>query len=140
MNQPSEQPRLNACTWQPSQVTLVDGRQVPSDSPEWLAETEARHMLRFPVAAVRGDTSETRKMALERIGQRRGPEAAAALQERMDAIEPHYVLSLPNRAQRNRYVDAIRYVYGENTAEHLRNRVIALHKSRAESDGGTPSQ
>lgn len=131
---------MNACTWKPSLVTLADGRQVLNDSEEWRAETEARHVLAFPLALLRGDTSETRKTTMERITARRGVEAAAALQERMDAIEPAYVLSLPNKNQRNRYVDTIRHVYGENTAEYLKKRVIALHKARAESNGATPAQ
>lgn len=35
----------NACTWQAPLVTLRDGRQVHSDSAEWLAECKERHAL-----------------------------------------------------------------------------------------------
>jgi hypothetical protein len=115
-------------------VTLLDGRIVPSDSEEWRAECEARHMLSFPLGLDRGMTGETRKTALERIGQKRGPEAMAALSEAMSACEPDHVLRLPNKHQRNRYIEAVSHFVGENAAEHLKQRVMALHKARAASN------
>ncbi|MNC82852.1 hypothetical protein D3C75_1365360 [compost metagenome] len=48
----------------------------------------------------------------------------------MDMVEPAYVLSLPNRVQRNTYVDTVGLHQGENAATHLRNRCIELHKQR----------
>lgn len=44
----------NACTWQAPTVTLRDGRQVRSDSIEWLNECKERHelaktILRWPI-------------------------------------------------------------------------------------------
>lgn len=38
----------NACKWIAPMVTLVDGTRVPSDSEEWRAECEARHILNQP--------------------------------------------------------------------------------------------
>jgi hypothetical protein len=35
----------NLCTWQAPTVTLRDGRQVRSDSVEWLKECKERHEL-----------------------------------------------------------------------------------------------
>lgn len=40
----------NASTWKAPLVTLRDGRQVPSDSQEWLEECLARHVLAMPLA------------------------------------------------------------------------------------------
>ncbi len=40
----------NHCTWQAPLVTLRDGRQVPSDSTEWMEECLARHVLAMPLA------------------------------------------------------------------------------------------
>lgn len=126
---------MNVCSWTPAMVTLVDGRLVSSDSAEWLAECEARHMLSFPVGLGRDQRGETRAMALERIEKKRGPEAAAALKARMDECEPAFVLAMRSRERRNMHIDAIRRYLGENHADHLKSRVIALHKARAESDG-----
>ena len=120
-------------------VTLLDGSQVRSDSEEWRFECEARHMLSFPLGLDRGATGETRKTALERIGTKRGPDARDALASKMDACEPDHVLGLPNKHQRNRYIATVQHFVGENAAEHLKNRVMALHKARAESNGSAPA-
>ena len=44
---------VNACKWKPKLVTLADGRQVLSDSEDWRAECEARHILNMPTKAAR---------------------------------------------------------------------------------------
>ena len=113
---------MNTCGWIAPMVTLVDGRTVPSDAEEWRAECEARHHLATP--------HDARKEALEKIGQRRGSDALASLLATMDDVEPAYVLTLPNKAQRNGYVDKVAHHRGENSADHLRNRVRALHEQR----------
>ncbi len=41
---------MNLCSWKAPLVTLRDGRQVPSDSGEWLEECLARHVLAMPLA------------------------------------------------------------------------------------------
>lgn len=41
---------MNHCQWQAPLVTLRDGRQVPSDSREWMEECLARHFLAMPLA------------------------------------------------------------------------------------------
>lgn len=63
----------NACTWKPSLVTLADGRQVASDSPEWRHECEARTILDMP-------NKQVRLEFLDKIEKRRGPEARRALE------------------------------------------------------------
>lgn len=40
----------NLCSWQAPLVTLRDGRQVPSDSADWMEECLARHFLAMPLA------------------------------------------------------------------------------------------
>lgn len=130
---------MNVCSWVAQRVTLVDGTEVDSDSEMWRAECEARHILKKPFAPVR-PTDETRRTVLEKIGQRRGPEALAAVQACMDAVEPAYVLSLPNKAQRNTYLGMVRNYVGENAADHLKNRATALHRERSASNCAAPSQ
>ena len=66
----------NACTWKPSIVTLADGRQVASDSPEWRAECEARTILDMPSKQVRLDF-------LDKIEKRRGAQARRDLEQRI---------------------------------------------------------
>lgn len=39
----------NVCSWQAPLVTLRDGRQVPSDSREWMDECLARFVLSMPL-------------------------------------------------------------------------------------------
>lgn len=70
---------MNACTWQPTTVTLHDGRQVASDSQEWLLECEARHILKQPGI-------QERRALLATIEQRRGKPAREHLEERAMAI------------------------------------------------------
>lgn len=70
---------MNACTWQPSTMTLHDGTQVTSDSREWLLECEAKHVLKQP-------TIEERRALLAAIGKRRGTEAREELEKRVMAI------------------------------------------------------
>lgn len=66
----------NACTWKPTVVTLADGRQVASDSAEWLAECEARAVLDMP-------NKQVRHGFLDKIEKFRGQQARKELEERI---------------------------------------------------------
>lgn len=66
----------NACSWKAPLVTLVDGRQVPSDHPEWKDECEARHVLSIPTKAARLEL-------LAAIEKKRGKDAADDLRRRV---------------------------------------------------------
>lgn len=70
---------MNACTWQPSTVTLHDGREVLSNSREWLLECEARYVLKQP-------TIEARRALLAAIEKKRGASARQDLEQRALAI------------------------------------------------------
>lgn len=70
---------MNACTWQPANVTLHDGTTVLSDSREWLLECEARYLLKQP-------TVESRRTLLAAIEKRRGKAAREDLEQRAMAI------------------------------------------------------
>lgn len=70
---------MNACTWQPTTVTLHDGREVLSNSQDWLMECEARYVLKQP-------TIEARRTLLAAIEKRRGKEAREELEQRALAI------------------------------------------------------
>lgn len=63
-------------SWKPSIVTLADGREVLSDSTEWMQECEARHVLNLP-------TKAARHSLLDVIEKKRGPEARKALEDRI---------------------------------------------------------
>lgn len=75
----------NASTWQPGTVTLIDGREVPSDSEEWRAECEARHILNMPSKADRRDFvyGPIGQDGIRRggVARKRGMEAAQRLEE-----------------------------------------------------------
>jgi hypothetical protein len=60
-------------------VTLHDGTSVSSWSPEWMAECEARGILRLP-------TRERRRYYLDMIERRRGRAARDALERLATAI------------------------------------------------------
>lgn len=66
---------MNVCTWQPTAVTLHDGREVLSDSREWLLESEANYVLKQP-------TIEERRNLLAAIEKRRGKTAREELEQR----------------------------------------------------------
>lgn len=70
---------MNACTWHPTTVTLHDGRDVLSDSREWLLECEAKYVLNQP-------TIEARRTLLAAIEKRRGATAREELEQRALAI------------------------------------------------------
>lgn len=70
---------MNACTWQPSTVRLHDGREVLSNSQDWLLECEAKYVLKQP-------TIEARRTLLAAIEKRRGKEAREELEQRALAI------------------------------------------------------
>ena len=69
----------NACTWKPSTVTLADGRQVASDSPEWRHECEARTILDMP-------NKQVRLELLDKIEKRRGANARRELEQSIMAL------------------------------------------------------
>lgn len=60
-------------------VTLIDGRQVPSDSEDWRHECEARAIAALP-------TTAQRRAWLEDLQFKRGREAADRLRETMKAL------------------------------------------------------
>lgn len=60
-------------------VKLVDGREVPSDSTEWLLECEARYILNQP-------TKEQRYQLLDMVEKRRGRDARMNLHDRTLAL------------------------------------------------------
>lgn len=122
---------MNACSWKPSTVTLADGRQVLSDSEEWRAQCEAMHFL------AKGPRKHAEHLAVVR--QRRGDAGAESVQAAMTACEPAYVLTLPNKAQRNGYLQDVANQYGQNAADWLKSRAMDLHKARAESNGTSPA-
>lgn len=62
-----------------STVTLIDGRQVSSSSPEWRHECEARAIAALPALA-------DRRYRLEQIEKDRGRDAADALRKTMAAL------------------------------------------------------
>lgn len=113
---------MNACTWIPGRISLSDLREVDDNSPEYLAECEARHFL--------GKSFADMPNVMDELGKRRGPEALATLKAMMDKVRPAYVLDLPNKPQRRVYLGRYELYAGANAAEHLRNQVLALNERR----------
>jgi hypothetical protein len=112
----------NACSWRPSPVTLASGAVVMSDSVEWLHECEARTVLAMPMLK--------RIEFFEMVGKRRGDDALKALKVRCFELEPHYVLGLPNKQQRNAYLVMVAQRFGDQARERLREKVLAIHEQR----------
>jgi len=65
-----------------SNVTLIDGSSVPSDSEAWRAECEARGVCRIP-------TRNGRRAWLLRVEQRRGVESANRLRRDVLTLWDH---------------------------------------------------
>jgi hypothetical protein len=101
--------------------SLIDGTIVLSDSPEWLAECEARHILSLGSLARETFYSFATKM--------RGDAAVVELVARVAKIEPHYVLKLASRELRAAYLDRVRASSIER-AESLERAVRELWKSQ----------
>lgn len=102
--------------------SLIDGTVVLSDSPEWLAECEARHILSLGSLARETFYSFATKM--------RGDAAAVELKERVAKIEPHYVLGLGSRDLRAAYLDRVRSNFGEERAIVLEHAVRELWRAK----------
>ncbi len=72
-------PLINVCTWRPTPVTLLDGRQVLSDDPRWRFQCEAQHVLSLP-------SKNARKTLLSAIEAKRGAPARLALENMIMAL------------------------------------------------------
>src|SRR5690606_26466228 len=103
---------MNQCSWVAPVVTLFDGRQVASDSAEWQAQTEACTILAMPLP-------EREQFWLD-IERKRGADALAELKARCFELEPHFVLNLPNKPQRNAYLAQVEHRFGRMASETLR--------------------
>lgn len=103
-------------------VTLSDGQIVDSSSEAWRAECEARYILSLSMP------KRVEQLAL--ITFKRGIDATNRIRKNCYVIEPHYVLGMPNKAQRNDYLKRVRERYGEMAAETLRVKVLELHSAR----------
>lgn len=73
---------MNCCTWRAPMVTLVTGEQVPSDSPKWLHECQARYIIELP-------TRERREKFLAEIAKRNGEEAKRELVKTIRQLWEH---------------------------------------------------
>lgn len=78
------QPAAAAGGW----VTLADGRTVRSDSPEWRAEAEARHVARMP-------SREDRRSYVDGVEAKRGKRAADELRALVEAVWHHVRRAAP---------------------------------------------
>lgn len=103
----------------PNMVRLYDGTMVPSDSEPWRHECEIRHILQYVGAE--------RQELLQNIASKRGRVSADRLAASVSAFEPRYILSLPTKAERNRYLDRLERAYGKWPAEQIKSQVIELH-------------
>lgn len=70
---------VNLCTWRPSTVKLHDGREVLSDSQEWLQECLARRVLKMA-------TREARRQWLDAWEKRHGKDSRVRLERHIIAV------------------------------------------------------
>lgn len=109
-------------------VTLYDGRQVDSDSMEYLHECEATAILSMPMPR--------REAFFQDIERKRGAQALQALKRRCFETEPYYVLNLPNKPQRTHYLEQVEQRFGPNPRKTLESKILALHHARVASESG----
>jgi hypothetical protein len=70
-------------------VTLSDGREVESDSPEWRAECLHRHRQVQEILSMRGNSNRGKRAAfIEQVDFLEGAEAGRRLRERVRAEWP----------------------------------------------------
>lgn len=105
---------------QPNMVRLFDGTLVPSDSEAWRHECEVRYIL--------NKVGAERDAHLQCIADKRGRASVEQLSKALMAAEPHYILSLPNKIERNRYMERFERAYGAWPAEQVKAAVKDLHK------------
>lgn len=106
---------------------LHDGSVVPYDSAAWIAECEARTILRM-------DTGKQRDF-LALLEQKRGDGAVRKVRDLMFVIEPAYLLDLPGQEARRAYLHRVEMDSGHNARTHLEARSLALWESRKPAKG-----
>lgn len=109
-------------TWQPTTVTLRDGRQVLSDSEDWRAECEAIHRLRQPYTQ--------REASLAMVEKVRGLDARLALERHMREVEPAFILDMANKDVRRAYLGRVEHHRGLPARESLEADIRALFARR----------
>lgn len=109
-------------SWQPTTITTIDGRQVLSDSPEWVACCEAVWTL--------GKSEVERDQWLQKIEQRRGPAGRRALEEELHRVEPAFLLAMDGKETRRAYLAQVEHYRGELVRKDLERRLVALWESR----------
>jgi hypothetical protein len=110
-------------TWQPTTVTTIDGRQVLSDSTEWMLCCEAVYTLGKPEGG-------TREKWLDDVEKRRGVAGRRSLEDEMDRVEPAYLLAFGDRDRRRAYLDVVERYRGLPTRKWLEQRIVALWEAR----------
>lgn len=118
-------------TWKPISVTLYDGRQVLSDSPEWQHECECRTVLAMPI--------EQRNEFMNTVLKHRGLQGLEDLKKRCYEAEPYFVLSLPSRQLRNEYADIVQRRFGIQARDVLQGKVRAIWQARCEAEAAQQS-
>lgn len=110
-------------TWTAPNVTLSDGRVVPSDSVDWQRECEAMWLLGMEPGA--------RNEMLLKIGKKRGPDALTELRKRCFELQPYYVLDrLADFMTRRAYLDDVEAQFGKEPRERLQEKIMAIHQKR----------
>lgn len=109
-------------SWVAPMVTLYDGTQVASDSRQWAEECEARQVLAMSLS--------DRSAFLETILKFRKHAGLESLKARCYALEPYYVLSLPDKGARNAYAARVEARFGTGARVALEGKVRAIWKER----------
>jgi hypothetical protein len=109
-------------TYEPSTMTTIDGRQVLSNSEAWRSVCEAVQVLNMGPRA--------RSAWLDVVERRRGQSGRQYLDDEMALIEPAFVLALPDKDARNKYLDEVQDRLGETARDALQARVVELWNQR----------
>lgn len=131
-SEPRHKPQAdNASTIKPAMVQLIDGRSVPSTSPEWQAECEAMTVLSWDM--------EKRQNFFEMVERKRGADGLARLKRGMSQALPRYVLELPTKPARIAYLEAYERRISHEARKRLEQAVRDLHARRTAETCNTPA-
>ncbi|WP_201401926.1 hypothetical protein [Kaistia sp. 32K] len=112
-------------------MTLYTGEQVLETSEAWRAECEARYVL------AKGHAERHDFLTL--IGAKRGTEAVERIRQHCLEVEPYFVLGLPNKRQRQHYIEQVELRFGPNPRKALEGKILAIHHARVAALDALPA-
>ena len=115
--------QTNVASFQPKEVTTIDGRVVLNNSEEWRLCCEAVCVLRMMPQAMREDH-------LRWVERHRGQKGLAYLAGEIARVEHAFILAMGYRNARRAYLDEVAATRGEQERKSLEARIVALWEQR----------